>query len=427
MEVTVSLCCVLMHVPSLLLRYAPFQEKVSKKQKIRLLSWYGAGLLLDFVLCLWILKTDRMTITFYKCNLLLYCVIMGIVNILVIKGYTKEHLFSFGMTALIVWLTFAIGVYITDKIGYDTLNQGLLLETAVGFALYLIGYPWYRGLMRRTITPFLDMDCEDYWNHIWFLPIAMFLSGLLSHGPEEYTATVHQLISRLLLGMVTILLCRRIAQDYRKMQEKLQMHEQLEMQKKYYQALTESVETERQVRHNFKYQLAALKGFLDTGNREELQKYCDSLESALLNITEIPRTGNAAADGILYHYACRAKEQKIAFSVCCKLDQLPISDTDLCCLLGNALENAVTACMTCEGERFITVFSEKQEDMLLLTVDNSFDGILVKKGGKILSRKREEKEGIGIRSMKEICEKYDGVSRFEAEGNQFEASFLLHL
>ena len=427
MEMMVSLCCVWMHVPSLVLRYVPFREKVSKRQTIQLLVWYGAGLFLDFVLCLWILKTGRMTITFYKCNLLLYCEIMGIVNILIIKGYTKEHLFSFGMTALIVWLTFAIAVYITDKIGYKTLNQGLLLETAVGFALYLICYPWYRRLMRKTVTPFLDMDGGNYWNHIWFIPIAMFLSGLLSQGPEEYTATVHQLISRLLLGLATLLLCRRVAQDYRKMQEKLQMHEQLEMQKKYYQALTESVETERQLRHNFKYQLAALKGFLNTGNREELQQYCNHLEAALLNITEIPRSGNAAADGILYHYACRAKEQKINFSVYCKLNQLSVSDTDLCCLLGNALENAVTACMVCKGERFITVSSEKSEDMLLLTVDNSFDGILLKKGGKFLSRKRQNQEGIGIRSMREICEKYGGVSRFEAEENQFEASFLLHL
>ncbi|WP_442860598.1 GHKL domain-containing protein [Blautia sp. MSJ-19] len=45
----------------------------------------------------------------------------------------------------------------------------------------------------------------------------------------------------------------------------------------------------------------------------------------------------------------------------------------------------------------------------------------------MLSRKRENKEGIGIQSMKQICEKYDGISRFEAKGNQFEASFMLHI
>ena len=368
-----------------------------------------------------------MTIAFYKFNLLFYCVVMGIVNILVIKGYTKEHLFSFGLTALIVWLTLSIGVYITDKIGYGKLNQGLILETAIGFALYGIFYYWYRKLMCRTITPFLDIDSEDYWNNIWFIPMAMFLSGLLSHGLEEYTATVNQLISRILIGLATIVFCHRVAQDYRKMQEKLQMNEQLEMQKKYYRSLTEAVETEREVRHNFKHQLAALKGFLDTGNSEELSLYCDDLETVLLNITEIPYTGNAAADGVLYHYACMAKEKKISFQVCCKLDNLSMSDTDLCCLLGNALDNAVTACERYEGERYISISSEKNQDMLLLTVDNSFDGIVIKRDDKILSRKRDNKEGLGIRSMKQICEKYDGISRFEAEEYQFEASFMIRV
>ena len=427
MEIITSLFCVMMHIPTLLLRYVPFKKKVSQKQKRQLLFWYGTGLFLDFILCLWIVKTGRMTITFYKFNILCYCVLMGIVNILIIKGYTKEHLFSFGLTALIVWLTFAIAVYITDKIGYDMLNQGLILETSIGFAIYIICYHWYRRLMCGTITPFLDIDYGDYWNNIWFIPIAMFLSGLFSHGLEEYTATVNQLISRILLGLATIVFCHSVAKDYQRIQEKLQINEQLELQKRYYRSLTESMEAEREMRHNFKHQLAALRGFLETGNDEELQQYCDDLETVLLNITEIPYTGNAAADGVLYHYACMAKEKKISFKVCCRLDGLSISDTDLCCLLGNALDNAVTACEKCNEKRYIMISSEKSQDMMMLTIDNSFDGIIERKGEKILSRKRENKEGIGIRSMKQICEKYNGISRFETDGNRFEASFMIHI
>lgn len=427
MEIMAGLFCILMHLPTLMLRYVPFREKVSQKQKRQLLLWYVAGIILDFALCLWIVKTGRMTVSFYKFNALIYCIIMGMVNILMIKGYTREHLFAFGLTALIVWITFAIGAYITDKIGYDMLEKGLILETFIGFVIFLVCYRWYRALMCRTITPFLTIDSEDYWNNIWFIPIAMFLSGLFSHGLEEYTATVNQLLSRILIGLATIIFCHRVAQDYRKMKEKLQMNEQLEMQKKYYNSLSAAVETEREIRHNFKHQLAALKSFLDTGNSEALRQYCDSLETDLLNITEIPHTGNAAADGILYHYACKAKEKRISFKVCCSLNDLSISDIDFCCLLGNALDNAVTACENCAGERYVIVSSEKNQDMLLLVVDNSFDGVLLEKDGKILSRKRENEEGIGIRSMRQICEKYGGVSRFEAEGNRFEASFLLYM
>ena len=67
-----------------------------------------------------------------------------------------------------------------------------------------------------------------------------------------------------------------------------------------------------------------------------------------------------------------------------------------------------------------------KHDMLLITVDNSFDGILFQENGKIYSKKRQNKqEGIGILSMKKLCEKHGGASRFEAVGNRFQASFIL--
>lgn len=68
--------------------------------------------------------------------------------------------------------------------------------------------------------------------------------------------------------------------------------------------------------------------------------------------------------------------------------------------------------------------------MLLITVDNSFDGILFQENGKIYSKKRRNKqrnkqEGIGILSMEKLCEKHGGASCFEAVGNRFQASFIL--
>ena len=56
----------------------------------------------------------------------------------------------------------------------------------------------------------------------------------------------------------------------------------------------------------------------------------------------------------------------------------------------------MTAAGQYEGKRFIEVATEKKHDMLLITVDNSFDGILFQENGKIYSKKRQNKqEGIG--------------------------------
>lgn len=257
------------------------------------------------------------------------------------------------------------------------------------------------------------------------IPIAMFLSGMFSHRIETYTDTPLQLISRIMIGAATLLLCRSIAKDYRTFQEKKQMNEQLRLQKKYYDALTTAVSNDQFVRHSLKHHLIMIQGFLKNENIEALRKYCADLEIRFADIKNIPYTGNAVADGLLYHYASVAEKEKIHFTVYCKLDDLSITDADLCCLLGNALDNALSACKDYMGEKYISLASEREQNMLLLTIDNSFDGVLLMEDGKILSRKQEIKDGSGIRSMEQICAKYDGACRFHAEGEQFEASFML--
>ncbi len=158
---------------------------------------------------------------------------------------------------------------------------------------------------------------------------------------------------------------------------------------------------------------------------EGLRGYCDDLELEEMGKVTIPYTGNAAADGVLYHYGCIARAKNIEFSVCCYLKDIAIPDTDFCTILGNALDNAVTAAGQYDGKRFIEVATEKKHDMLLITVDNSFDGILFQENGKIYS-KTAKQTGRNWHSFHEkLCEKHGGASRFEAVGNRFQASFIL--
>ena len=57
-------------------------------------------------------EKDGISVSFYKINLLLFCVIMGLVNIVVIKGHLKEQLFTFGLPlavimAIVLWVVLA--------------------------------------------------------------------------------------------------------------------------------------------------------------------------------------------------------------------------------------------------------------------------------------------------------------------------------
>ena len=57
----------------------------------------------------------------------------------------------------------AAAAYITDLIGYETIEQGLIIENILGLIIYAVLYPGLRKLMRDTVTPFLDMKVYHYW------------------------------------------------------------------------------------------------------------------------------------------------------------------------------------------------------------------------------------------------------------------------
>jgi sensor histidine kinase YesM len=103
-----------------------------------------------------------------------------------------------------------------------------------------------------------------------------------------------------------------------------------------------------------------------------------------------------------------------------------VSDADLCIVFGNCVENAIEACQRAGGERFIRIKSIIIGDMLAVTIDNSFDGILNQNNNTYQSRKHNG-EGIGISSVKAVARKYGGDAKFESKANVFQASVILRV
>ena len=118
-----------------------------------------------------------------------------------------------------------------------------------------------------------------------------------------------------------------------------------------------------------------------------------------------------------------AKEHGISFDYK-KINPPQISDVDLCTLLGNALDNAVTACKNVKENAFIQVISNGEGAGMQLLIRNSFDGIVKKDKDKFLTRKTKGDHGIGISSMQEICQKNDILMKIAYTDNTFDVLFV---
>lgn len=148
----------------------------------------------------------------------------------------------------------------------------------------------------------------------------------------------------------------------------------------------------------------------------------DSLPDAGLDLCD-----NTAADSVASHYGLLFCRNGIPFSFELNLpDGLPVPEIDLCLVMSNLLENALEASLkTDPSKRQVRVQAHLHSDhMVLLTVENTYDGIIREKDGTFLSSKRRG-EGIGLQSVRHIAEKNGGYSRFLYGDGRFCANVIL--
>ncbi len=198
-------------------------------------------------------------------------------------------------------------------------------------------------------------------------------------------------------------------------EEHRQVSRQLSMQLEYSTQLTERAEENRRLIHDFRQHLRAIDGLAqDSGDqpvREYLGRVAQLTENTGFTI-HISFCQNPAVDALLGYYYSAAKKMNIDMLVrLVLLDELKLTDVELCSVLGNLLENALEACeRQTDGNRIIRISSMDNGSSFFLLVENSYDGIVNKRGDQFLSRKSEPTRiGIGLGSVRQILERYGGT------------------
>lgn len=169
-----------------------------------------------------------------------------------------------------------------------------------------------------------------------------------------------------------------------------------------------------------RHHLALLQGLAHKGNIEEIKKYLQIAQSDLDSITPMRFCENETVNLILSSFAGRAKQSGITLTIDAKLsDILTLSDTELCSLLSNALENAIQAAekIPDSNRRFIKLRMYFKNNKLCLDIRNSYEKEPVFQQGLPVSEKQGH--GIGTKSMVHIIEKHGGVFRFSVKDGWF--------
>ena len=206
------------------------------------------------------------------------------------------------------------------------------------------------------------------------------------------------------------------------------LEHRLSLQKDHYQQLARQVEQARHATHDLRHHMRALRTFAVQGDTEQLLGYLDSYETHINEQAIACYSDHPVADAVLCDYAAAAQRLHAVYDVRLLIPAaLAFPDDELCVLLGNLLENAMEAMRRQnDGERRLYLRGDADGGKLRLIVNNTFEGPLVPRG-RLFASTKPGSQGLGLRSVQSIAQKYGGLADFSAEGTEFHVMVVVPL
>lgn len=179
-------------------------------------------------------------------------------------------------------------------------------------------------------------------------------------------------------------------------------------------------ENTRRLKHDMKNHIMVAVSYLNSGDIEQAKDYLSDVLDNLNKSYSYIQTGNSVMNYIINSKLENAHRKGIEFKA--EIENLSfekMGSVDFSALLSNILDNAVEASEKTESKFiYVAVLKKRAYDTIL--VKNSIDASVLEKNPKLLSSKKDsEQHGYGVKQIKAIAKKYDGIVDIYEENNMF--------
>lgn len=290
-------------------------------------------------------------------------------------------------------------------------------------------------LLRRYFVR-IAHDAMSYSSQILFLFGSLpFVYYVFDYSTVIYSNALYSGIPALteffptaLIIFYVVFLAAYHAQTKKRTQAELQKS-MLEIELKQSDAELENMrraETQNAIyRHDLRHHLTAIDGFLSLGKTQQAQEYIRNVHDDLTAITLKRFCENELVNLLCSAFYKKAEQENVRLSVDTKLPpELPISDTELCAVLSNGLENALNAVSGLQPSlKWIELYGGVRLDNLLIEIKNPYAGEVCIRNGTPVSNRAGH--GYGCRSIRSIAEQSRGICVFETENGVFTLRVVL--
>lgn len=247
------------------------------------------------------------------------------------------------------------------------------------------------------IYPFCVTICQAIFWRVCSLPGTCYQVQLLLS-----IASVCLFISSILLFLTY---SHQVQQDSEALQVRNEL-QRIQAEQSYYQILEQQNQQLMLYAHDAKKHLAAIQALNED---PRIGNYVAQLSQHLADYTRNCHSGNKLLDVMMNKYAIDCKMRGVQFEYdvrVCNLSQL--EDIDLVAILGNLLDNAVTAAEK-SAEKLISLSTARRNSYSIIILKNSCDTPPKQSGSRLISTKSDTRfHGYGLKSAENSIRKYHG-------------------
>ncbi|HIX90375.1 MAG TPA: GHKL domain-containing protein [Candidatus Agathobaculum pullicola] len=308
-----------------------------------------------------------------------------------------------------------LDTYLQYVQGYDVLTR--LLRPVVFGGLYLALRPQLpaapvvlsAGLWRLMLGLAAMPFCA--------LAAVVLLTYTKYDSPAAYAQAMNLgmvVLPFVLLTSVLLLRAVLVLADHEKLEQASRLASVREV---YYQGLQRQAQQVRTLRHDLRNHMTVIRARLEQGDTDGALYYLDALSEspALQGAQRI--CANEVANAVLVSKSEAMRQAGLIPDFAVTLPEpLPLFDTDLCAMLGNALDNAMEAAAQA-GDKTVIVRCKVQKGLFMLRVENALDREVLP--GLSTTKEDPSAHGLGLPSMREIASRNGGTLETSVQDGKF--------
>ncbi|MFA6829726.1 MAG: GHKL domain-containing protein [Bacilli bacterium] len=364
-----------------------------------------------------------------------YLISVFVATILIGYAFFLPKIFTIDLKASFFFLIIsALGVYMSSVsaglISYSFLlteselpyYASLLIEFGFSLLIFLIIYVVFaKNKINRNSQIFLDIN-------YWFFGIFIFINLLLQvmQSYISYTSDAYLLLLSLIDFFYILMMFFIFYALMRQGQSELELMVVRELwneDKKHLEMQKESIDIINIKCHDLRHQI---RDYRQQGTVTD--KMMNQLEDSIHIYDSVVKTGNDTFDVILSSFSLRCQKNSVELTSMVDGKGLAfIDDTDMYSLFTNVLDNALEYENTVnKDKRFISLTIKRINNFINIHCENYYEGKEIGSQEEIKTTKGDTvNHGYGMKSIRNIVEKYDGQIDFMIMDDMFHVIITL--